>query len=105
MKGGHRRTTDYAEDLFLSADGERFSIRSEWIHTKDTHGTGCTFSAALTAQIAQGKPIAEAVIEAKRFIQAAIADGLSLGAGHGPTNHWAYGRRSESALKEVVLID
>lgn len=105
MKGGHRQKTDYAEDLFLSANGERFTIRSEWINTKDTHGTGCTFSAALTARMAQGMPIADAVVDAKRFIQAAITDGLDLGAGHGPTNHWAYGRRSEAAQKEVVFID
>ena len=105
MKGGHRQQTDYAEDLFLSAAGERFIIRSEWIDTKDTHGTGCTFSAALTAQLAQGKPMAEAVVDAKQFIQAAIADGLNLGAGHGPTNHWAYGRQRHEARKEVVFID
>ncbi|WP_342513503.1 bifunctional hydroxymethylpyrimidine kinase/phosphomethylpyrimidine kinase [Sporosarcina sp. FSL K6-1522] len=105
MKGGHRQQTAFAEDLFLAANGERYTIRSEWIDTKDTHGTGCTFSAALTARIAQGMPIADAVIDAKRFIQAAIADGLDLGAGHGPTNHWAYKRGGEVAQKEGVVID
>ncbi|MFJ7935238.1 bifunctional hydroxymethylpyrimidine kinase/phosphomethylpyrimidine kinase [Sporosarcina sp. NPDC096371] len=105
MKGGHRPGASYAEDLLLSADGDRLAIRSEWIHTKDTHGTGCTFSAAITAQIAQGKTIAEAVVDAKQYIQAAIVDGLNLGAGHGPTNHWAYGRLSNEARKEVVFID
>ncbi|MBE1553183.1 bifunctional hydroxymethylpyrimidine kinase/phosphomethylpyrimidine kinase [Sporosarcina limicola] len=105
MKGGHRRQANYAEDLFLSAAGERFTLRSEWIETKDTHGTGCTFSAAITAQIAQGKTIAESVITAKHFIQAAIADGLTLGGGHGPTNHWAYKRLGKTAGKDVVLID
>lgn len=106
MKGGHRQGVDYAEDLFLSAEGERLALRSEWIHTQNTHGTGCTFSAAITARIAQGMPISKAVVDAKRFIQAAIADGLTLGtAGHGPTNHWAYRHRSEATRKETVFID
>ncbi|MFS0576045.1 bifunctional hydroxymethylpyrimidine kinase/phosphomethylpyrimidine kinase [Sporosarcina sp. 179-K 3D1 HS] len=105
MKGGHRHNEEFAEDLFLSADGERFTLRSERINTKDTHGTGCTFSAAITARMASGKPAGEAVIDAKHFIQAAIRDGLKLGAGHGPTNHWAYRRLGESAGKGVVFVD
>ena len=105
MKGGHRQNATYAEDLFLSADGERFSMRSNWINTKDTHGTGCTFSAAITAQIARGKKVTEAVVYAKHFIQAAIANGLDLGAGHGPTNHWAYKRNGSAVGKDVLLID
>lgn len=106
IKGGHRQGADYAEDLFLSANGERLALRSEWIHTRNTHGTGCTFSAAITARIAQGIPISEAIVDAKRFIQAAITDGLTLGtAGHGPTNHWAYRQQSEARGKETVFID
>ncbi|WP_342507259.1 bifunctional hydroxymethylpyrimidine kinase/phosphomethylpyrimidine kinase [Sporosarcina sp. FSL K6-2383] len=106
MKGGHRQDVDHAEDLFLSADGKRITLRSEWIHTQNTHGTGCTFSAAITARISQGMPITEAVIDAKRFIQMAIADGLILGtAGHGPTNHWAYRQQSATEWKEMVFID
>lgn len=105
MKGGHRHNETFAEDLFLSADGERFILRSERIDTKDTHGTGCTFSAAITAGMASGKTAGEAVVDAKHFIQAAIQDGLALGAGHGPTNHWAYRRLGENAGKGVILVD
>ncbi|BAQ09236.1 phosphomethylpyrimidine kinase [Bacillus sp. OxB-1] len=105
MKGGHRHNEKFAEDLFLSADGERFLLRSERINTKDTHGTGCTFSAAITAWMANGKTAGESVIAAKQFIQAAIRDGLELGAGHGPTNHWAYHRLGENAGKGVILVD
>ncbi|WP_203247814.1 bifunctional hydroxymethylpyrimidine kinase/phosphomethylpyrimidine kinase [Sporosarcina beigongshangi] len=106
MKGGHRQGAHYAEDLLLSADGERLALRSEWIYTQNTHGTGCTFSAAITARVAQGMPISKAVIDAKRFIQAAISDGLTLGsAGHGPTNHWAYQQQNAAAKKEAVFID
>ncbi|ETT82989.1 bifunctional hydroxymethylpyrimidine kinase/phosphomethylpyrimidine kinase [Viridibacillus sp. FSL R5-0477] len=105
LKGGHRDTKDYAEDLFLSAKGERFIMRSERIDTKDTHGTGCTFSAAIAARLAQGFTASDAVIDAKYFIQAAIKNGLQLGAGHGPTNHWAYREISEKARKEVMIIE
>lgn len=105
MKGGHRKNSNYAEDLFLSAGGQQFILRSERIDTKDTHGTGCTFSAAITAHLAQGKSVADAVCEAKHFIQAAIVEGLSIGNGHGPTNHWAYNRLGERAGKGVLVIE
>ncbi|MEZ7171953.1 bifunctional hydroxymethylpyrimidine kinase/phosphomethylpyrimidine kinase [Sporosarcina sp. OR05] len=104
LKGGHSNDAQFAEDFFFGADGYSFTIKSERIATKDTHGTGCTFSAAITAFISQGKSLQEAVREAKVFIQAAISDGLQLGGGHGPTNHWAYNRLKQDA-KEVVIIE
>jgi len=94
LKGGHDEDTDEAIDLLY--DGKEFSyFTSKRIQTKNTHGTGCTFSAAITAQLAQGRNIKDAVTIAKEFIQAAIEDDLHIGSGHGPTNHWAYGRRVE----------
>jgi hydroxymethylpyrimidine/phosphomethylpyrimidine kinase len=103
IKGGHRKEAAYAEDLFMGADGERFSVRSPWIDTKDTHGTGCTYSAALTAFLANGGTAANAVVSAKCFIHSAIEDGLKIGGGHGPTNHWAYGRRRNKTMEGVVV--
>lgn len=103
IKGGHRKEASYAEDLFMGADGERFSVRAPWIDTKDTHGTGCTYSAALTAFLANGETAANAVVSAKCFIHAAIEDGLKIGGGHGPTNHWAYGRRGNKTMEGVVV--
>ncbi len=94
LKGGHDDDSDEAVDLLY--DGKEFSyFTSKRIQTKNTHGTGCTFSAAITAQLAQGRNIKDAVTIAKQFIQAAIEDDLHIGSGHGPTNHWAYGRRVE----------
>jgi hydroxymethylpyrimidine/phosphomethylpyrimidine kinase len=91
MKGGHGDGEQLVDLLY---DGVRFY---EWvsprIETKHTHGTGCTFAAAITAQLAKGKTIYEAVDTAKQFIQAAIEDELGIGQGHGPTNHWAFRRR------------
>jgi hydroxymethylpyrimidine/phosphomethylpyrimidine kinase len=92
IKGGHDEKTNEAVDLLY--DGQEFSyFTAERIKTKNTHGTGCTFSAALTAELAKGFSIYDAVTTAKDFIQAAIEADLKIGAGHGPTNHWAYNQK------------
>jgi hydroxymethylpyrimidine/phosphomethylpyrimidine kinase len=92
IKGGHEEDTDESVDLLY--DGTDFIVFSgKRIQTRHTHGTGCTFSAAITAALAQGSDIRAAVTKAKRFIQAAVEDQLQIGGGHGPTNHWAYGRQ------------
>ncbi|MRX70747.1 bifunctional hydroxymethylpyrimidine kinase/phosphomethylpyrimidine kinase [Bacillus lacus] len=98
IKGGHDQDTFEASDLLF--DGESFTVySSERLPTANTHGTGCTFSAAMTAQLAKGHSIHEAVSEAKKFIQAAIEDDLKIGSGHGPTNHWAYRRKRGMSLE------
>jgi hydroxymethylpyrimidine/phosphomethylpyrimidine kinase len=92
IKGGHDNGSDDVLDLFY--DGSGFTtFMGKKIQTAHTHGTGCTFSAAITAELAKGAEVHEAVQTAKAFIQAAIEDSLEIGGGHGPTNHWAYGRR------------
>ncbi|MCV9888802.1 bifunctional hydroxymethylpyrimidine kinase/phosphomethylpyrimidine kinase [Metabacillus halosaccharovorans] len=93
IKGGHDITGEVVIDLLY--DGNSFEsfegIRRE---TKHTHGTGCTFAAAITAELSKGKTVHEAVGTAKEFIQAAIDDQLGIGGGHGPTNHWAYRKKN-----------
>ncbi|MGV3465299.1 MAG: bifunctional hydroxymethylpyrimidine kinase/phosphomethylpyrimidine kinase [Heyndrickxia sp.] len=92
IKGGH--DTDPLETIDLFYDGNEFAyLKSKRIYTQNTHGTGCTFSAAITAELAKGKKVYEAVITAKDFIQAAIEENFPLGNGHGPTNHWAYRKK------------
>lgn len=91
IKGGHQDGEATDDLLFDGVDFHVFS--SKKIITKNTHGTGCTFSAALTAETAKGKTIFEAVQLAKDFIQAAIEEDMEIGSGHGPTNHWAYRKR------------
>jgi hydroxymethylpyrimidine/phosphomethylpyrimidine kinase len=89
IKGGH--DDDGEETVDVLYDGsEFFYFTSKRIDTKHTHGTGCTFAAAITAELAKGKKVQEAVQTAKSFIQAAIEHTLGIGHGHGPTNHWAY---------------
>lgn len=92
MKGGHRNDVLEAKDYYADCEGQSFTMTTPWVQTKDTHGTGCTFAAALTGFIAKGYSLSDAVAEAKQFIQAAIEDSLRIGSGHGPTNHWAYNR-------------
>jgi hydroxymethylpyrimidine/phosphomethylpyrimidine kinase len=92
IKGGHDENTNEATDVLF--DGKEFNtFTSKRIPTKNTHGTGCTFSAALTAEIAKGASLYEAVTTAKGFIQAAIEEDLKIGGGRGPTNHWAFNRK------------
>lgn len=98
IKGGHRSDVLDAKDYYADADGQSFTVTTPWIQTKDTHGTGCTFAAALTAFLARGYSLPDSVAEAKQFIQAAIENGLQLGSGHGPTNHWAYGQLKREML-------
>ena len=89
VKGGHEDEAEEVIDVLF--DGHIFHyFKSERIETANTHGTGCTFSAALTAELAKGASVLEATSLAKQFIQAAIKHDLGIGNGHGPTNHWSY---------------
>ncbi len=83
IKGGH--LSNDAVDLLLSGD-EVHEFDAERIHSTHTHGTGCTYSAAITALLAKGSPLRDAVNEAKRFITEAIRTAPGLGKGHGPVN-------------------
>lgn len=90
IKGGHESGDIVIDLLFNGREFQEFA--STRINTRHTHGTGCTFSAAITAQIARKQSITDAVKTAKNFIHAAISHELAIGSGHGPTNHWAYKR-------------
>ncbi|MED3562946.1 bifunctional hydroxymethylpyrimidine kinase/phosphomethylpyrimidine kinase [Bacillus xiapuensis] len=92
IKGGHDEEMKEAVDLLYDGN-EFYYFNSKRILTNNTHGTGCTFSAAITAELAKGATVYEAVSIAKEYIQAAIEADLFMGAGHGPTNHWAYNRK------------
>lgn len=83
IKGGHLQGS--AEDV-LYFEGNFHHFPGEHIETKNTHGTGCVFSSAITARLAQGELLAQAVAAAKRFIVEAIRTNPQLGSGFGPTN-------------------
>ncbi|MFL5626810.1 MAG: bifunctional hydroxymethylpyrimidine kinase/phosphomethylpyrimidine kinase [Ktedonobacteraceae bacterium] len=85
VKGGHRA----ADPIDVYFDGKRFlELHAERIETRHTHGTGCTFSAAITAFIARNLPVDEAIVSAKNFVTEAIRHAPGLGNGHGPVGHF-----------------
>lgn len=89
LKGGHLEG-DEANDLFVEAYKEYPVVfRKEKIDTRNTHGTGCTLSAAITAGLAIGMDLDEAVAQAEKYIGEAITEGADVmaGHGHGPVNH------------------
>ncbi len=86
IKGGHLKGD--AVDLLFEA-GQWHEFVAERVATPHTHGTGCTYSAAITAGLALGLGLPGAVARAKRFIQAAIRTNPGLGRGCGPVNHHA----------------
>ena len=86
VKGGH--LSGSATDVLL-ADGKLVVLEAARTDTVHTHGTGCTYSAAIAALVAGGATLQEAVVRAKRFIARAIATNPGLGHGSGPVNHFA----------------
>lgn len=88
VKGGHIEGENSIDILYV--DGVFRELRGARVPTKNTHGTGCSFSAAIAAELAKGKPVVEAVRIAKEFITKAIEYSLSIGRGYGPVNPTAW---------------
>ncbi|MEI7024211.1 pyridoxine/pyridoxal/pyridoxamine kinase [Paenibacillus sp. y28] len=89
IKGGAKLDEPQAVDLLY--DGASFQLfESEKVSTTWTHGAGCTYSAAVTAELAKGGNVQEAVNTAKAFISAAIQNSFSINSFFGPTRHSAY---------------
>lgn len=88
VKGGHSAGAESRDLLFLDGAADRLS--AERIDTDNTHGTGCSLSAAIAAHLAHGKPMAGAVAAAKYWLTGAIAaaDELEVGKGRGPVHHF-----------------
>lgn len=99
VKGG--RLEGPAVDVLY--DGKQYYLfEAPRIVTKNTNGAGCSYSAAITAELAKGRTVPEAVEEAKKFITAAIRHSLSFRRGVGPTYHAAYGKYGETACRVRV---
>jgi len=88
MKGGHL-LGEVCEDLLL-LDGKVHRYSHERVSTNNTHGTGCTLSSAITAFVARGVELTDAVQQASDYLHLAIvaADSMSVGQGHGPVHHF-----------------
>ena len=86
IKGGHFPSADIVDLLY---DGRQFlEFRTVRVAGRHTHGTGCTYAAALAARVALGDTLAAAVPEAQRYIAGAIQAAPNLGRGNGPMNHF-----------------
>jgi hydroxymethylpyrimidine/phosphomethylpyrimidine kinase len=89
MKGGHFEPmveNGKARDILFGADGSYEVFEADYIDTTATHGTGCTLAAAITANLALGCELSDAVDVAKRFVTDAIRTAGGLGKGHSPVN-------------------
>jgi hydroxymethylpyrimidine/phosphomethylpyrimidine kinase len=87
IKGGHFSGEDSTDLLVTAGESRTYSARR--VETRHTHGTGCTYSAAITAGLALGLELEQAVARAKAFVTAAIITNPGLGGGCGPVNHHA----------------
>lgn len=100
IKGGHLSDA-MAFDILINED-KIYKLISPRVNTNNTHGTGCTYSAAITACLANGLNMLESVIIAKSFVYEAIKNDLHLGSGHGPTNHFAYAKNNKN-IKNIEV--
>jgi hydroxymethylpyrimidine/phosphomethylpyrimidine kinase len=86
VKGGHASGDDIVDLLF---DGDRFTeFPTRRIHSRNTHGTGCTFASAIAAHLALGHSLLDATARAQAYVAGAIRHGLAIGKGHGPLDHF-----------------
>lgn len=85
MKGGHV-PGETVTDVLLTTDGET-TYEGERLHTRHTHGTGCTLASACAAGLAQGLPLTQAVARAWAYVHEAMRAAPGLGGGHGPLDH------------------
>ena len=86
VKGGHLPGGEAIDVLY---DGHRFvELRGPWIDTRNIHGTGCTFAAALAANLALGRSLSDAAVQAKQYVVGALRCGFPVGHGHGVLDHF-----------------
>jgi hydroxymethylpyrimidine/phosphomethylpyrimidine kinase len=101
IKGGHAAVESNSTIIDVLYDGEFTTFTHSRIDTRHTHGTGCTLSAAITAHLAMGVPLRDAVLTAIDYVQAALVSAPGLGSGHGPLNHFA----AESSATKARTTD
>ncbi|MFH0994925.1 MAG: bifunctional hydroxymethylpyrimidine kinase/phosphomethylpyrimidine kinase [Pseudomonadota bacterium] len=90
LKGGHAKSQLMLDLLYSAKEDQMRPFESTRIDTRNTHGTGCTLSAAIAAYLAKGYPLGDAVLQAKTYITGALEAGAAyqLGNGYGPVHHF-----------------
>lgn len=89
VKGGHRPGTDTVTDVLVLPGQDPVLLPQKKVETGNTHGTGCSLSAAIASGLGQGKSMAEAVTQAQAFLNRALRESYNPGKGCGPVNHAA----------------
>ena len=101
VKGGHLP----GRPIDLLFDGQRFQeFQGERVQTGNTHGTGCTYAAAIATELARDQLLPEAIKRAKAFMTLALRFSLNLGKGHGPTNHYAMASREIERYRVIEAL-
>lgn len=90
LKAGHLKDEKLTDVFYNAETDEIIELTSERVYTKNTHGTGCTFSSAIAAFLAHDLPLNEAIRQAKDYMKSAITAGAEyeIGKGHGPVHHF-----------------
>ena len=90
LKGGHREEDDSSDLLYICREDRFVTLTAKRVSSRNTHGTGCTLSAAIAACLAKGEALEDAVRHAKEYISRAIraGAGYTVGRGHGPVHHF-----------------
>ena len=90
LKAGHLKDEKLTDVFYNAETDEIIELTSDRIYTKNTHGTGCTFSSAIAAFLAHGLSLNDAVNKAKEYMTSAIVSGAEyeIGKGHGPVHHF-----------------
>ena len=90
LKAGHLKENTLTDVFYNAETDEIIELTSKRVYTKNTHGTGCTFSSAIAAYLAHGLPLNDAMREAKEYMISAITAGAEyeIGKGHGPVHHF-----------------
>ena len=95
VKGGHLSQAPATDVLVTGRGVEHFP--GTFIDSPHTHGTGCTYASAIATHLGHGRPLVEAIQEAKGYVTEAIRNGLAIGRGVGPTDHFFFLRRPDGA--------
>jgi hydroxymethylpyrimidine/phosphomethylpyrimidine kinase len=102
VKGGHLEERP-ATDVLVTPEGVRI-FPGEHVDARHTHGTGCTYSAAIATQLAHGWSLEDAIARAKAYVTEAIRAGLPIGQGIGPTDHFFYLRSPGESERWVARL-
>ena len=96
IKGGHFKG-DFSVDFLFTSGAELIKFKKNRVNTQNTHGTGCSLSASITAYISKGESLEFSIRKSKEFLTNALKNSYSVGKGPGPVNHF-YNYKNQNEL-------